>query len=83
MIPSSQTDNSFSFPPPPPLRGRTARLDFCTSQKSTLLREVGGTSLNESGGSIPPTPALPLKGGGRETRESWVGSIGLPIGALV
>ena len=60
------------FPPPPPLRGRTARLDFCTSQKSILPREVGGVFTLRTAFTIPPTPALPLKGGGREKRGSGV-----------
>jgi hypothetical protein len=42
LIPTSQTNNSFSFPPTPHLRGRTTRLNFCTSQKLIWLREVGG-----------------------------------------
>ncbi len=56
---------------PPPLRGRKTRLDFCTSQKSNLPRQVGGVSPRVPL-SLPPTPALPLKGGGREEAKSWV-----------
>jgi Spy/CpxP family protein refolding chaperone len=59
---------------PPPLRGRKTRLDFCTSQKSNLPRQVGGVSPRVPL-LLPPTPALPLKGGGRELRKKVVGQL--------
>ena len=73
-----------------PLRGRTTRLGFCTSQKSTLPREVGGTFCLRAQPypPYPPTPALPLKGGGREKHErvepvlSWIALAGMRAGLV-
>jgi L-cysteine S-thiosulfotransferase len=45
------------------------RLDFCTSQKSICRTGWGVVSQQHLSPLLPPTPALPLKGGGRERTE--------------
>lgn len=59
------------FSPPPPLRGRTTRLDFCSSQKSILPREVGGAFLQriQQLDTLPPRPS-PSRGEGGKTERA-------------
>ena len=61
--------NFHVFPSSSPLEGEDNAALFSYFTKIEP-REVGGLFLNESSGAIPPTPSLPLKGGGRETREN-------------
>ena len=62
--------NPIAFSHPPPLRGRTTRLDFRISRKSICRVRWGNFEAARPLPDTPPTPAHPLKGeGGRITRE--------------
>ena len=84
LIPLSQSEDSFSAPPPPPLRGRTTRLNFCTLQKLILPREVGGCFFSANPAARSPHPGPPPQGGREgEIREGRALAIGHRIGSLV
>ena len=55
-----------------PLEGEDSAARFLYFTKSDLPREVGGTFSLLVPRCSPPTPALPLKGGGRENRGGGV-----------
>jgi LysR family transcriptional regulator, nitrogen assimilation regulatory protein len=56
------------LPSPPLLRGRKTRLDFCTSQKSILPRQVGRI-LSTSPAASTPHPGPPPQGGREGKRK--------------
>ena len=72
MIALHTTPAHASFLPSSPLEGEDSAARFLYFTKSDLPREVGGTFSPLVPRCSPPTPALPLKGGGRENRGGGV-----------